>query len=85
MFEPITHDVLRRMREKGYNVLKSNSKWGDESPTFYPDFIEGDIFDYLMERDFAGSSDSEDHFLVIDEALTIPEEELFGVVLTGLG
>lgn len=85
MFEPLTHDVLRRMREKGYNVLKSTSKWGAESPTYYPDFIEGDVFDYLMERELERKSNSEDHFLVIDEALTIPEEQLFGVVLTGLG
>jgi len=84
MFEPLSHQVLRRLLRKGYNVLKSPSPLGSESPTYYPDRIEGDISSYFNDLAKRNKSYRLDHFLFIDEALQIPEEDLFGYVLTGL-
>ena len=75
MFHPLTHILLKKLQNEGYNALRSNSYWGDESPTFIPITVVGEMGDYLTELD------GEQHFLVIEEALTIPEEQLFGVVL----
>jgi len=63
-------------------VLKSTSEWGDKSPTFRPARIEGNISEYLMRMDIQGKIPAwnEIHFLVIEEALNIPEQELLGVV-----
>lgn len=80
MFVEITHTVLKDLQDAGYNVLKSVSNWGSESPTYRPARIEGVISEYLMRMDLGGKIRGDEHFLVISEALTIPEKELFGVV-----
>ncbi len=80
MFVEISHTLLRDLQEQGYNVLKSTSEWGSVAPTFRPAFIEGDISEYLMDMELNGRVSGQEHFLVISEALTIPEKELFGVV-----
>lgn len=51
-------------------------------PTFRPARIEGNISEYLMRMDIQGKIPAwnEIHFLVIEEALNIPEQELLGVV-----
>ncbi|WP_262249742.1 hypothetical protein [Parapedobacter soli] len=79
-FVPLTHAILRTLQGRGYNVLKSTSRWGDESPTFIPSKIEGDISEYLLKMDLRGLLNENPHFLVIKEALAIPESQLFGYV-----
>ena len=80
MFVELSHAVLKDLQEAGYNVLKSTSEWGTVSPTFRPAVIEGSVSEYLMRMDLSGELTRNRHFLVISEALTIPEWELFGVV-----
>ncbi len=82
MFVQLTHSVLRDLQEAGYNVLKSTSEWGTVAPTYRPAMIE-DVGEYLMNMQLRGKMRGNEHFLVISEALTIPELELFGVVWTG--
>lgn len=79
-FVPLSHSILRILQGRGYNVLKSTSQWGDESPTFMAATIKGDISEYLLKQDLRGMLNSNQHFLVIDEALKIPENDLFGYV-----
>lgn len=80
MFVNLNHTVLHDLQSQGYNVLKSTSEWGDKSPTFRPARVE-DVNDYLIRMQQQGKMTGNEHFLVINEALTIPEDELFGVVL----
>ena len=79
MFVEISHAVLRDLQEQGFNVLKSTSEWGTVSPTYRPAVIEN-MGDYLMNMQIRGKMNGDEHFLVISEALEIPEEQLFGVV-----
>lgn len=80
MFVNLDHTVLRELQSQGYNVLKSVNDWDSKSPTFRPAVISGDISEYLMRMELHGKLSGKEHFLVISEALTIPEQELFGVV-----
>ncbi|HWK58125.1 MAG TPA: hypothetical protein VNQ80_12335 [Parapedobacter sp.] len=80
MFSKLTHELLRELEGKGYNCLKSTSHWGDESPTYTPIKVDN-VNEYLMWGDLHGQLGDNPHFLVISEALTIPEEQLFGFVL----
>jgi|GEM_PF-6792451 len=80
MFVNLDHIVLRYLQKHGYNVLKSVSDWESQSPTFRPAIIEGDISEYLIRMELQGKLSGNEHFLVLSEALTIPERELFGVV-----
>lgn len=79
MFVSLNHAILLELQKQGYNVLKSTSEWGDKSPTYRPAVVNG-IDDYLMCMQLRGNMMGDEHFLVISEALTIPEQELFGVV-----
>lgn len=79
MFVEISHTILRDLQDSGYNILKSTSEWGDESPTYRPGIVS-DINDYLLRMQLKGKMTGNEHFLVIAEALKIPEEQLFGVV-----
>lgn len=79
MFVKITHRVLVKLYMKGYNILKSTSEWGDESPTYRPATVDN-IDEYLLKMQLQGELNGNEHFLSISEALDIPEVELFGVV-----
>lgn len=83
MFVPLSHEVLRKLQAKGYNVLKSVSLWGDENPTWRPAKIESDISEYLLRMELQGKMAPNQHFLVISEGLNIPEDQLSGNVLNG--
>jgi len=80
MFQPITHRLLRDLQEQGYNCLKSAAYWGNKSPTYRP-LIVDNVDEYLLNGGLRGQLNDNPHFLVISEALTIPEGQLFGVVL----
>lgn len=80
-FVPLSHDILRELQDKGYNVLKSVSVWGDESPTYRPARIEGNISEYLLNMQLEDKMAPDQHFLVISEGLEIPNNQLFGYVL----
>lgn len=79
MNEPITHQILRELEARGFNLLESDSEWGDENPIYRPTYVEN-IGEYLMKRELQGTLTGEEHILVIAEALTIPETQLFGSV-----
>lgn len=79
MNEPITHQILRELEARGFNLLESDSEWGDENPVYKPTFVEN-IGEYLISMELQGKLTGEEHILVIAEALTIPEAQLFGEV-----
>ena len=79
MFVEISHKLLIELADSGYNVLTSTSQWGDESPTYMPGRVEN-IDEYINCELLRGNMRENQHFLVIAEALEIPEEQLFGVV-----
>jgi len=77
-FVRLTHSVLRQLRAKGYNILKSPMPLDNEDPTWYPEAV-GDIWDYL--DDLTVIPFEEPNILVIDDALeNIREEDLIGAV-----
>lgn len=79
MNKPITHELLRSLEARGFNLLVSDDYWGEEIPVYIPIVVK-DIGEYLVSRGIQGTLTGEEHLLVIAEALAIPEEQLFGVV-----
>lgn len=81
MFVALTHRVLNELKGRGYQVLTSVSAWDDDkSPIFWPEKVEGPVGEFILALEFAGKLTGEEHFLVIEEALTIEEDYLIGVV-----
>lgn len=62
MFVELSHSVLKDLQKQGYNVLKSTSEWGDESPTFRPAAV-ADVGEYLLNMQISGNLTGREHFL----------------------
>ncbi|MGJ1419969.1 hypothetical protein ACR79T_10110 [Sphingobacterium spiritivorum] len=80
-FEKVTHDILRRLRDNGYTLLKAKSNYDWENPSFTAYKIS-DVDGYLMNIDIKGVIPfDEPMLLVIEDALhNIREEDLRGYV-----
>lgn len=81
-FVPITHNILFKLYQKGYNVLRSRSSLNDPNPIYYPDTIDIDIIEEIIdplvhEIDFLIE---EKHHLNIKECFLRDEQTLVGVV-----
>lgn len=80
-FVNISFEVLRKLKEQGYNILASNNDLYDEEVIWYPEKVDN-VFEYLIGLDINGESNLEPNLLVIDDALlNINEQELRGIVL----
>ncbi|MGJ1499637.1 hypothetical protein ACR79R_20155 [Sphingobacterium spiritivorum] len=81
-FVKLTHSVLKDLKRKGYNLLRSVSGLDSEDPTFFPDTTDLEkLFDIDSEElRHINIPMNEVYLLPIDEALKIEESELFGTV-----
>ncbi len=82
-FVKLTHYELRRLREQGYNILRSTSPLSSENPSWYPDTVDLDNFMHWENNEFRllNIPFEEKHLLVIQDALdNINEEDLIGEV-----
>ncbi|MGN2373490.1 hypothetical protein ACTFAO_07500 [Sphingobacterium spiritivorum] len=81
-FVKLTHSVLKDLKRKGYNLLRSVSGLDSEDPTFFPDTADLEkLFDIDSEElRHINIPMNEVYLLPIDEALKIEESELFGTV-----
>lgn len=85
-FVKLTHSVLRELKLKGYNILRSTSKLSNDDPTWMPDTVDLDAFFDLgsLEIERISTPMEELHLLVIDDALkNIRDEDLIGSVFLG--
>lgn len=74
-FEKLSHEALRELMSRGYNILSSNDELWAKKVVWFPETVT-DIKDYLMQV-----ADEEATLLVIDDALNnLEEEELIGDV-----
>lgn len=73
-FTKITHEVLRELKKDGYNILETESTSEDDNPKFIPKF-KADLWGYLE------SLDEEQACAVIDDLLSVEEENLKGKVM----
>ncbi len=74
-FEKLSHEALRELIGRGYNILSSNDELWDKNVVWFPETV-ADVKDYLMQV-----ADEEATLLVIDDALNnLEEEELIGDV-----
>ena len=75
--------MLRELKLKGYNILRSTSKLTNDDPTWMPDIVDLDAFFDLgsLEIERISIPMDELHLLVIDDALkNIRDEDLIGSV-----
>ncbi len=82
-FVKLTHYVLRSLRDKGYNILRSTSPLSSENPSWYPDTVDLDDFMHWENNEFRllNVPLEEKHLLVIEDALkNIDEGDLIGEV-----
>lgn len=77
--QKITHKALFRLQSSGFNLLESNSVFGDEDPVYVPKKVE-DVDDYLIFRQSIGLLIGEERILIIARALTEPEWQLVGTI-----
>lgn len=77
-FVRLSHEVLRDLKAKGYNILTSVNKLGAEDPTYMPEKVDS-VWDYL--DDLAVVPMREPELIIIDDALqNIRNEDLRGMV-----
>lgn len=83
-FEKVTHEVLRELKRKGYNVLIAPSDCEDSENVTWKAIEVPNVMDWLVALDCEGLTNipfQEPHILPIDEALSnIRDEDLFGSV-----
>ncbi|PVH26280.1 hypothetical protein [Sphingobacterium corticibacter] len=82
-FVKLTHYELRRLRDQGYNILRSTSPLSSDNPSWYPDTVNLDDFMHWGSKEMRRLSRpfEEKHLLVIQDALeNINEEDLIGEV-----
>lgn len=83
-FEKITHEVLRILKDKGYNVLTSNNRVTDADIYWYPEQIIS-IAKYRYNLNDRGYKEALGHPVIvrIQYALdNMKEDELHGMVYT---
>lgn len=67
-FVKINHEVMRSLKDQGYNVLTSVNHVDDEEPTYMPHKVD-DLWEYL---DSIPAVPLEEHALiVIDDVLSV--------------
>ncbi|WP_286894934.1 MULTISPECIES: hypothetical protein [Sphingobacterium] len=83
-FEKVTHEVLRELKRKGYNVLIAPSDCEDSENVTWKAIAVPNVMEWLVALDCEGWTNvpfHEPHILPIDEALNnIRDEDLFGSV-----
>ncbi|TDQ79721.1 hypothetical protein [Sphingobacterium yanglingense] len=83
-FEKITHEILRLLKNKGYNVLTSNNRITDTDIYWYPEQIIS-IAKYRYNLNDRGYKEALGHPVIvrIQYALdNMKEDELRGMVYT---
>jgi len=77
-FVKINHEVLRSLKDQGYNVLTSVNHVDDKEPTYMPHKVD-DLWEYL--DGIPAVPLEEQALIVIDEAIENYSDDMFrGVV-----
>ncbi len=75
--------VLRRLRNQGYNILRSTSPISSKNPSWYPDIVDLEKFLHWDSEGVQNLSvpSNKTHLLIIQDALdNIRDEDFIGEV-----